>query len=160
MDAGSFHQKATGKKSANKKLLAKLSGIKQGEADKLMHEAHEKVFSCTDCLQCANCCKTTGPLFTARDIERISSRLKLTQQAFEQKYLRKDEDGDIVLQQTPCAFLDEKNYCTIYDVRPKACREYPHTDRVNQQQLFHLTLKNSIVCPAVFEILEEIRKKV
>jgi Fe-S-cluster containining protein len=25
----------------------------------------------------------------------------------------------------------DDNKCSIYEVRPKACREYPHTDRKN-----------------------------
>ena len=113
-----------------------------------------------DCLACANCCKTTGPLFTDRDIERISKHLNLKPAEFETQYLRVDEDDDRVLQQVPCTFLEEDNKCSIYEVRPKACREYPHTDRANQVPLFPLTLKNAAVCPAVFDMLESIRSKV
>ncbi|MFN2424681.1 MAG: YkgJ family cysteine cluster protein, partial [Cryomorphaceae bacterium] len=40
---------------------------------------------------------------------------------------------------------------------PKACREYPHTDRRNMQEILDLTLKNAAVCPAVFEILERMK---
>ena len=31
---------------------------------------HDEVFEEIDCLSCANCCKTTGPLFTEKDIEK------------------------------------------------------------------------------------------
>jgi len=154
-----FYQKATGKKSSNKKLLELLKKKKQKEVDEIFHEAHEKVFACTDCLKCANCCKTTGPLFTSKDVERISTHLKMSEKEFENKFLKRDEDNDLVLKKVPCSFLDAENYCTIYDVRPKACREYPHTDRINQQQIFKLTMKNSLVCPAVLEILDDVRKK-
>ena len=40
--------------------------------DKLIHPIHDDVFEHTNCLKCANCCKTTGPLFTDKDIQRIS----------------------------------------------------------------------------------------
>lgn len=159
MNLEEFHQKATGKKSSNKKLLESLKKRNQKEVDNAFQEAHEKVFACTDCLKCANCCKTTGPLFTTKDVERISSHLKMSEKNFENKYLRRDEENDLVLQKVPCSFLDAENRCTIYDVRPKACREYPHTDRTNQQQIFKLTLKNSLVCPAVVEILEDVKSK-
>ena len=43
-------------------------------------------------------------------------------------YLRVDEDNDYVLQSYR-VLLGTDNYCSIYDVRPKACREFPHTDR-------------------------------
>jgi len=77
--------------------------------------------------------------------------------AFTEKYLRTDEDGDQVLQLLPCPFLGTDNYCGIYEVRPKACREYPHTDRRNMHEILDLTLKNTAVCPAVFEILERMK---
>ena len=71
-----------------------------------------------------------------------------------------DEDNDHVLQTVPCAFLGEDNYCSIYDVRPKACREYPHTDRVKQKQLLSLNLKNTEVCPAVQEIFSVLQDQI
>lgn len=147
-------------KGPYQKLFQQLKKKNHREVDHLFHEAHEEVFACTDCLACANCCKTTGPLFTDKDIERISKHLRLSQQQFIEKYLRIDEDKDYVLQKVPCSFLDDQNYCGIYDVRPKACREYPHTDRVNQQQLLNLTAKNVSICPAVEDILEKIKKAI
>jgi Fe-S-cluster containining protein len=59
---------------------------------------------------------------------------------FIEQYLRIDEDQDYVLQSVPL-FLDTDNSCFIYDVRPKACREFPHTDRKKFQQITELTLK-------------------
>lgn len=152
-----FFQKAKNAKKANKKFFAKLKSEKDGKIDSLFQEAHEKVFERISCLTCANCCKTTGPLYTQKDIERIASHLRLKPGDFIEKYLRIDEDGDYVLQQTPCVFLGDDNYCSIYEVRPKACAEYPHTDRRNQKQIFNLTLKNCEMCPAVYEIVEQIK---
>lgn len=142
----------------NKAFFKKLKSIKnQGNIDTLFHEAHHEVFSKTDCLQCANCCKTTGPLFSAKDIERISKSLKLKPGNFVDKYLRIDEDNDYVLKEVPCAFLGPDNYCSIYDNRPKACREYPHTDRIKQKAIFNLHLKNSTICPAVSDIISSVK---
>jgi Fe-S-cluster containining protein len=122
-----------------------------------MHQLHEEVFACTDCLECANCCSTTGPLFTDKDIGRIAKHLRIKPSEFTERYLRIDEDKDYVLQQVPCAFLGEDNRCSIYDVRPKACREFPHTDRIKQHQILNLTQKNVAVCPAVYEIVEKLK---
>jgi len=142
----------------NKLLLKKIKKMKPSKIDALFQDAHEDVFSCVDCLACANCCKTTGPLFTQKDIERIAKHLRLKPKDFIDQYLRVDEDKDHVLQSVPCVFLGADNYCSIYDVRPKACREYPHTDRVKQKQLLNLNLKNTEVCPGVQEIFEVLRK--
>ncbi|MEZ5067203.1 MAG: YkgJ family cysteine cluster protein [Bacteroidia bacterium] len=36
-----------------------------------------------------------------------------------------------VLKKSPCPFLLDDNHCSIYSIRPQACREYPHTIRKN-----------------------------
>ena len=153
------HKEQTKLKSKeNQQFFKHLKKIKPKVLDKLIHPLHEEVFACTDCLECANCCTTTGPLFTDKDISRIAKYLKIKPSKFTEKYLRIDEDRDYVLQTLPCVFLGEDNYCSIYDVRPKACREFPHTDRIKQHQLLKLTQKNIEVCPAVFSIIENLKK--
>ena len=123
------------------------------DLDRMMHGLHVEVFAKTDCLNCANCCKTTGPLWSERDKARVAKHLRLKTGEFETNYLRLDEDGDWVLQQLPCPFLESDNACSIYEIRPKACREYPHTDRAKQAQILDLTAKNALICPAVGEIV-------
>ena len=145
------------KSNENKKFFQQIKRLKPKVLDQKMHQLHEEVFACTDCLECANCCSTTGPLFTDRDIGRIAKHLRIRPSEFTEKYLRIDEDKDYVLQQVPCAFLGEDNKCGIYDVRPKACREFPHTDRIKQHQILNLTKKNVAVCPAVYEIVEKLK---
>jgi Fe-S-cluster containining protein len=143
----------------NKKYFDKLKKKVPKNLDYVMQELHESEFKKTNCLQCANCCKTTGPLFTSADIERISKHLRQKPQQFIDHYLLIDEDNDYVLQTVPCNFLDSDNTCFIYDVRPKACREFPHTDRKKFNQITDLTLKNLAICPAVFNIVEAMKKK-
>lgn len=152
-------KRAKDKHKENKKFFNKLKKRPPKHLDQLMQELHDKEFSCTDCLQCANCCKTTGPLFTRKDIERIAKYLRLKPQQFIEKYLRIDEDDDYVLQSVPCPFLGDDNFCSIYDVRPKACAEFPHTDRKKFHQISNLTLKNVAICPAAFNIVEEMKKR-
>ena len=79
-------------------------------------------------------------------------------QKFIDQFLRMDEENDYVLQSVPCTFLGADNYCSIYEVRPKACREFPHTDRKKFQQISNLTLKNVAICPAAYNIVEEMKK--
>ena len=145
------------KAKENKKFFQKLKRAKTKVLDQKIHQLHEEVFSCTDCLECANCCSTTGPSFTDKDIGRIAKYLRIKPSEFTEKYLRIDEDKDYVLHQVPCAFLDEDNRCKIYDVRPKACREFPHTDRIKQYQILNLTQKNVTICPAVYHIVEKLK---
>ncbi len=77
---------------------------------------------------------------------------------FIDKYLQLDQENDYVLKSSPCAFLGTDNKCSIYDFRPLACKEYPHTDRKNMHQILDITLMNSLICPAVAKVVEEIVK--
>lgn len=139
--------------SEAKKLFRKWKQRKPKDLDEKFHRAHEEVFQRIDCLKCANCCKTTSPIFRDIDIKRISKRLRISETSFESSYLRVDEEGDKVLKSSPCAFLGMDNKCDIYEDRPLACREYPHTDRKRMYQILDLTLKNTEICPAVSEIV-------
>ena len=151
---------AKDKHKENKVFFTKLKKKPPKQLDYLMLELHEEEFRKTDCLQCANCCKTTGPLFTDKDIERIAKHFKLKSSQFIENYLRVDEDNDYVLQSVPCTFLDADNFCSIYELRPKACREFPHTDRKKFHQISNLTLKNVAICPAAFNIVEAMKKRI
>lgn len=145
------------KHNENKKFFAKLRKKPPKDLDYIMQDLHEEEFQRTDCLECANCCKTTGPLFTNNDIERISKHFRMKPHKFVETYLRVDEEQDYVLQRVPCTFLGADNYCSIYDVRPKACREFPHTNRKKFHQISNLTLKNVAICPAAYNIVEEMK---
>ena len=150
---------AKDKQAENKKFFSKLKKKTPKHLDSLMQELHDDEFSRTDCLDCANCCKTTGPLFTNKDIERVAKHFKQKPQQFIEQYLRIDEDKDYVLQSVPCTFLGYDNMCMIYDVRPKACAEFPHTNRKKFQQISNLTIKNTAICPAAYNIVEAMKQR-
>ena len=160
MDLQKYKNLALKKQKEHKKFLDSLKKKPPKNLDYITQESHDIVFNEINCLDCANCCKTTGPLYTEKDIERIAKHLRMKPSDFETKYLRIDEDNDKVLQNLPCFFLNEDNTGSIYDVRPKACREYPHTDRKKVYQINNLTIKNTIICPAAFTWLEILSKKI
>lgn len=145
------------KQKENKKFFARLRKKPPKHLDSTMQVLHHDEFEKTDCLKCANCCKTTGPLFTNMDIDRISKSLRIKPSLFIERYLKVDEENDYVLKQVPCTFLGADNHCSIYDVRPKACREFPHTNRKKFQQISHLSMKNVAICPAAFNIVEKLK---
>src|SRR6187402_2642237 len=157
LDLNKFKQVSKNRAADNKKFLQRLKSKDPRSVDDAFHKTHEEVFERIDCLTCANCCKTTSPIFYPNDIDRIAKSLKTKPGDFIEKYLRIDEDNDYVLKSSPCPFLHDDNYCGIYDVRPKACREYPHTDRKKMVQITELTYRNTLVCPAVLEIVERLK---
>jgi Fe-S-cluster containining protein len=143
----------------NKKLVQKFKKSNHRDLDNAFHKEHDKVFKKIDCLACANCCKTTSPVFRDIDIKRIASKLRMPIGKFIDSYLKIDEDEDYVLKQSPCAFLSNDNTCDIYEDRPLACREYPHTNRKNMFQILDITLTNSQICPAVSSIFTTLKDK-
>jgi Fe-S-cluster containining protein len=158
MNLDQFKIQSKNKEPENKKFLSGLKKKDPRKVDNEFHQMHDQVFDEVDCLQCANCCKTTSPIFYENDIERVARALRMKPGNFIEKYLRIDEDKDYVLKSSPCPFLDSDNYCSVYDDRPKACREYPHTNRKKMVQIMDLTFKNTTVCPAVFEMVERLKK--
>lgn len=147
------------KQLENQKFFQKLKKNTPKNLDLVMQDLHEEVFAHTDCLACANCCKSASPIIAEKDIERISKHLRIKEVQFIEKYLFRDTDDFMAFKQTPCPFLDAENYCLIYNVRPKACADYPHTNRRKFIQIANLTLKNAEICPAVFEIVEKLKVK-
>jgi len=158
-DINKLHIKALQATASTKTLFAKLKKKKPKNLDLTVSNLHDEVFDEVDCLDCANCCRTLGPRITNKDIERLSSHLKIKESVFVKKYLRIDEDGDYVFAEMPCPFLAPDNYCLVYEQRPKACREYPHTDRKRFYQLLDISLQNTHICPAVYEIVEKLKKE-
>lgn len=139
-----------------KKSLKKLKRINDKKLNELANNIHELVFSEIDCLDCANCCKSIPPILNETDIRRIAKYLGLKVTDFKGLYVKYDDDSDMVFNSSPCKFLQTDNKCEIYDYRPKACREYPHTDNYEFAKNIKLHAVNSTYCPAVFNILDKI----
>jgi hypothetical protein len=129
------------------------------DPDELAGELHKQAFQTVDCTRCANCCKSMTVLLTEADIERIARHLGLSVQQFTERYLEPDEEEASLpkMRQQPCPFLGGDNRCTIYNMRPAACREYPHTDKEGFTSRTMLHASNATECPAVFWIVEQLR---
>ncbi len=140
------------------KFLDRLRQRKPRDLDQVTNALHDVAFETIDCLQCANCCATTGPLLLDKDIERMAKHFKSKPSVFTEKHLVMDEDGDYVFKSSPCPFLGDNKYCCAYEARPNACREYPHTQQRNMLQKLKITGLNATICPAVAEVVEGLKK--
>lgn len=149
-------------KDNQKKIKAFFERLKQRKVknlDSLFHELHDEVFQEVDCLDCAGCCSTISPIVTDNDISRVAKHLRIKPSQMLDQYLYMDSDSDYVFKVTPCPFLMDDKCCSVYEVRPRACREYPHTDRVNMQQILSITYKNTFFCPAVALVVERLQQR-
>ena len=142
------------RRGSYRKLIRRL--IKTAPPDLLPRFAllHREAFEEIDCLSCANCCAEVGPRLNDTDVNRLARALSIKPGELKRQYLKIDEDGDTVFREHPCPLLMADNRCLVYESRPKACREYPHTDDPAIHSLLKLTLANSRFCPAVVLIFE------
>lgn len=123
---------------------------------RMLEEIDKKVWETTDCLSCANCCKTMTPTFSNTDIRRISAYLEMTPDEFKNKWLHYDKkDDDWVNNKQPCQFLNPKdNMCSIYVVRPSSCSGFPHITKKKATDYIHVHQQNVEYCPATYKMVE------
>jgi Fe-S-cluster containining protein len=143
-----------------KRLRIFLSGIKKRPPKNLDAAAvniDKDIWLETDCLTCGNCCKTMTPTFTKIDIKRISSHFDMTIRTFKSKWLKYNKkDKDWVNISTPCQFLEKKtNMCSIYDIRPSDCSEFPHLTKKKMVDYIHVHKQNLTYCPATYKMVEK-----
>jgi len=124
---------------------------------RVLEEVHEEVFSEFDCLACASCCKNSSPVFTRADISRIAGHIGMKPGEMETRFLVSDKDGDFIPSSKPCPFLEKDNTCQVYEVRPKSCRGFPHTDNRSVWERHAFMAGNAAACPAAFSIVERFR---
>ena len=99
-------------------------------------------------------------LFNDRTAFEKQRHLRVKPANFVSEYLRIDEDNDYVFKKMPCVFLKEDNCCSVYSARPNACRQYPHTDQRDIRSILPLTFLNSMICPAVAFVVEELKREI
>jgi len=125
----------------------------------LMDEVEKNVWKNTDCLSCANCCKSMSPTYTNADILRISKFLGMSTYAFKKKWLYFDKKSrDWMNVSRPCQFLDLKtNMCSVYEVRPADCAGFPHLTKKPFGDYFYIHKQNIEYCPATYSMIERLK---
>lgn len=73
--------------------------------DDVFRAEHDLAFKKRDCLACANCCKTTSPIFRDTDVKRIAKHLRVKESQFIASYLKMDDENDLVLKLLHAAFF-------------------------------------------------------
>jgi uncharacterized protein len=137
-------------------FLTKLEKYNIPQIEKIRIEADKKAWAETDCLQCANCCRSMTPTFTEKDLERIAPHFNTTVEKFKAKWLYFEKtDKDWVNVKQPCQFLNLKdNKCSIYEIRPDDCRKFPHHLKKNMDDYLHVYKQNIKYCPATLKWVE------
>ncbi len=125
------------------------------ELDEQFRELHNKYFKNYDCSKCRNCCKKLGVSMTESELKKICDYYEYDESSL--KNILKEKYGEYVA--SPCPFLLENNDCKIDKCLPHTCLEYPYTNQPERLWSLLGVVKNSEICPVVYEILEELKKK-
>jgi len=155
-----FRKNLKKNKSGFKKFLTRIEKKPPRGLDKLAVEMDLAMWKETDCLSCANCCKTMSPTFTKSDLVRISAHFEMTTEEFKKKWLYKDRNGDWINKKQPCQFLNmEDNKCSIYEIRPRDCAGFPHHTKKRMIDYMHVFKQNIEFCPATYKMVEKMKDR-
>ncbi len=130
--------------------------------DAIIANVEQEVWQQVSCLNCANCCKVMSPTYTNADIKRISAHLGMRPIDFKEKWLyRERKDNEWMNRSQPCQFLDLKtNMCSIYEVRPADCADFPHFHKRPSKDYFYIHKQNIEYCPATMLMIEKMKERV
>jgi len=154
-------------KKSFKKFLKKFDDKYVPEIAEFAAVAEKKAWKKIDCLDCGNCCRKMTPTFQAADITRIAKHLGMTEAAFKKKWIKREEaeedgtPGDLVNISQPCQFLNlEDNKCSIYEVRPADCAEFPHFAKKDFEDQNETYMQNLKFCPVTYEFVKKVKQQV
>lgn len=157
IDLRAFKKQAQKNKRKFRHFLTRVENNPPRAIKQTIAEAEKQVWLETDCLSCANCCKTMTPTFTNKDVKRISKHFGQTADEFKAKWLYRERGGerDWLNKTEPCQFLNLKdNKCSIYEIRPADCAGFPHLPRKFTDYV-HVHKQNVEYCPATYRLVEK-----
>lgn len=126
------------------------------DLNKTIDALNDEVFEEINCLDCGNCCKTFNITLTKEDCKRISQFLGKDIFSVVEYTITPEEE--VLIETLPCPFLGKDNACTIYEVRPEVCQDFPYFKGKNIRQRPYQYSHNTEICPATYHILERLKK--
>lgn len=110
-----------------------------------------------DCVACNHCCRTLSIVLDRKDVARLARRLGTTVDAFVREHVGVAEDGTAHFKGRPCPMLGADGACTVYEDRPRACRDYPYLDTPRVRSRSVTVRENVERCPIVFNVWRRLR---
>ncbi len=126
------------------------------------HIIAERIEAEFDCQSCANCCRETLVTVSASEVRVIGKYLSMDDAEVIRLYTvpGMEPSGDRVLRNEPngCVFLDG-SLCTIYEARPKVCRDFPHVHGTEDTLPHRMPamIRRASVCPILYNAVEEFK---
>ncbi len=142
--------------SENEHFKQHLKSIDQDFVDTEVMRINRLAEAAIDCTTCGNCCKNLMVNIDDPAVIRLADYMQLPESEFRKKFV---ETGSFMqfLNAIPCQFLDGKK-CSIYEIRPDECREFPRLDRPGFTKRMFATFSHYGMCPLIFNTVEELKK--
>jgi uncharacterized protein len=117
----------------------------------------QKAMDLFECTQCGTCCQGEGGIYLSQEeIDRISKFLKLSRQNFLEKFcLKKNGKTYIHTREDGYCHFSQKGRCSIHEVKPSPCRQWPFFTPMLIDQTNWETARNSCPALAPYKTLEE-----
>lgn len=134
--------------------------LSNAELDTTVQTLTDQVWAEISCVSCGNCCQTLQIVVDHKDASRLARRLGISLQAFTERYIAVTEDGTGVLKASPpCPFLGEDKHCTVYEDRPRACRDFPYLHERNVRSRSLILTESCGTCPIVYAVWEGLKER-
>ncbi len=132
-------------------------------SDRVLRRLAEQVEDAIDCTQCANCCRVASVRLSERDIEHLSSALRLKRAQFLKAYTSESAEEGVILNRTEehgCTFLNG-TVCLVYENRPDICQRFPHVVRGEGSIASRMWefVDRACYCPIVYNSLEAFKRE-
>jgi Fe-S-cluster containining protein len=134
-------------------------GKSTAETDAVVRRTTDEVWQAIDCTTCGHCCRTLQVVVDSDDCDRLAARLGMAPRQFSQRYVTIDPDRTRRLARSPCPFLGDDNRCTVYEDRPKACRDFPYLHDRHFVARSLTMIENTAACPIVFNVWQALKER-
>lgn len=127
--------------------------------DEIAHPIVAEITSKIDCTQCGNCCRYQEPGVSEEEIEVLAKQKNISTENFKERFVATDKENISFLCVHPCTFLDG-NKCSIYNMRPGSCEDFPGLHRPRLKWRMKQVEENYGICPIVFNVVERLKEMV
>lgn len=126
------------------------------EIDEMVHSLNQSISAQIDCTQCGNCCRSLMINVEPEEAKSVADYLNVPAAEFNQTYIERSEQGQMVINTIPCHFL-QHNKCSIYSHRFNECREFPHLHKPAFTSRLFGTFMHYGRCPIIFNVIEALK---
>lgn len=149
------------KREENKRLRVHMKTHQP--AERVLRKLAEEIEEAIDCRECANCCRVATAKLKEREVDILAKHIGVTRKVFLRDYSEESAEEGLILKRTAtgCVFL-EGNLCSVYEVRPRTCEDFPHLAKGDGSLVSRMweMPDRATYCPIAYNTLEAFKEKI